>query len=234
MQVPSDSKNLINQTRTSTLIGILLALFGFLLTHVWELVTGLTVGSVGVAVLKWMLVAGIVLIVLVFEQESLASIGVTRPDRWDVVTGIMIFVLGVLSIGILTPIVDSLGFSTAPFGGDQTGGVDRTATALLVGLLIGVTAGITEEILYRGYALERLETLTGSTWIAATVTAFLFVVVHFGGHSFGALLIITPLTVFLTIGYVWRRNIFVPMIGHVILNGLWQSVTLLMLVFGSL
>lgn len=222
------------RTRPFTVIGVLFALFGALPVQFLELTTGITVGRLGSSVAKWVLVGVVLVIVLLPERETLASIGIARPDRWDVVVGVGIVVLGILSVAVATPLVDTLGFSTAPFGGEQNGGQEQTATALLLALFVGVTAGITEELLYRGYALERLEALTGSTWVASAVTAVVFVVVHFGGHSFGGLLVIAPLAVLLTVGYVWRRNIFVPIVGHVLLNGLWQFVALLLLVFDSL
>ncbi len=223
-----------NRTWTITIIGVLLALFGFLLLRVWELATGIAVGRIGTSVFKWVLVGAVVLIVLRFERESLASIGVVKPDRWDVLTGIALFVFGLLSFLLAAPLVEALGFDIAPFDGDSNGSVDRTMTALLVGLFVGVTAGITEEMLYRGYGLERLEALSGSTWVAGTVTASLFVVIHFGGHAFGGLLVITPVAVLLTVGYVWRRNIFVPIIGHVLINSFGGIISLFTLLLGSL
>lgn len=219
--------------QTVTIIGIALALFGVLITQLWEVVTGITVGNTGVALFKWALVGGVILLTLVFEQESLSSIGITFPNRYDIVTGVGIFVLGLVSVGVATPLVDAIGLDTAPFGGSENGGVNQTVTALLVSLFIGVTAGITEEVLYRGYGLERLETIVGSTWIAATATAALFVVIHFD-YSFGGLLIITPLAVFLTLAYVWRRNIFVPIIGHVLINSFWEFTRLVALIFESI
>jgi membrane protease YdiL (CAAX protease family) len=45
-------------------------------------------------------------------------------------------------------------------------------------LLLVVTAGVFEETLYRGYALERLSSLWGSQWLAATATLALFTLMH--------------------------------------------------------
>lgn len=231
----NSAKQTLNRTDAVTIIGITLALFGILLTAAWEFVTGIAVGSVSSSLFKWALVGAVILIVVLHDRESLASIGLVQPDRWDVLVGIGIFVLSLLSIPIAVSAVEAIGLDPAPFGGESNGGGDPAATALLIGLFIGVTAGITEEILYRGYALERLEGLSGSTWIAATVTAFMFVVIHYpGAHAVGGLLVITPLTVFLTAGYLWRRTIFVPIIAHVLINGLWQFITLLTLHIGSI
>lgn len=229
-----NARDSIAQTRPVTIIGILLALFGFLFLGVLEFATGISVGRVESSLFKWVLVGAVVLIILRFERKSLASIGIAQPDRWDILAGIALFVSGLLSFLVAATVVDALGFSIAPFDGDPNGTTDRTITALLVGLFVGVTAGITEEILYRGYALERLEGLSGSTVVAGTVTAFLFVVVHYGGHAFGGLLVITPVAVLLTVGYVWRRNLFVPVIGHVLINSFEGLVSLFARLLGLL
>lgn len=173
-------------------IGVLLALFGFLLLNLLELLTDIEIGGFGVAVFKWILVAMIIFVVLIPERSPLASIGVVRLDRWDVLIGVGIFLFGMISVGVLTETLVALGIDTAPFGSGENGQSTRTISAILVSLFIGVTAEITEELLYRGYALERLEGLTGSTWIAGTVTAVVFILLHFGRHSIGDLLIITP------------------------------------------
>lgn len=45
-------------------------------------------------------------------------------------------------------------------------------------LLSVLTAGITEEILFRGYPLERLQEVTGNKWISGLVSLVFFVAVH--------------------------------------------------------
>ncbi|WP_407067189.1 CPBP family intramembrane glutamic endopeptidase [Haloarcula regularis] len=46
-------------------------------------------------------------------------------------------------------------------------------------LVIVVTAVVTEEILWRGYPIERLTEVTGNVWIGAVVSGTVFLAVHF-------------------------------------------------------
>lgn len=66
-----------------------------------------------------------------------------------------------------------------------------TTTAGLVALGV-VTAAVTEEVLFRGYAIERLEALTGRRWLAGTISLVFFVSVHLAAwspaHTFGVVL----------------------------------------------
>jgi len=62
-------------------------------------------------------------------------------------------------------------------------GIDSSAVTQVVSnyswwiLLISVlTVGITEEILFRGYPLERLQEITGNKWISGFISLIFFVV----------------------------------------------------------
>lgn len=219
--------------RPIVLVGIGIALFGFPLGNfLLELLWDGSVSAAWLSVYKWLLVGLLLGIVLFVERESLSSIGLSPPDRWDVLTGVGLFVVGLLSLGVMSQLIGLLGFESGITG--DGGGEPVGTRALAVGLFVGVTAGITEEVLFRGYALERIETVTNSTWIAGTVTAILFVVLHVETHGIGGLLIISPLAVLLTVAYVWRRNLFVPIIGHVLINGLWNAIELASRLLGAL
>jgi uncharacterized protein len=62
---------------------------------------------------------------------------------------------------------------------DLAEGVSRIS-ALPVGVLVllVITAGITEEILYRGYPIERLAAMTGNVWLGAVAAYVVFVGLH--------------------------------------------------------
>jgi membrane protease YdiL (CAAX protease family) len=83
--------------------------------------------------------------------------------------------------------------------------------------VLGLTvlrAGVCEEILFRGYAIERMTALTGSRVIGIVVPALCFMFGHAG--TFGPLyaLQILPVTAILTALYVWRRDIWCNMLAH--------------------
>jgi len=86
-----------------------------------------------------------------------------------------------------------------------------------VTLLAVVRAGISEEVLYRGYALERLQSLTGSKWIAAATTLVLFAAFHYRQGLAGIFLALI-LGAVLTGFYLWKRNLTANMFGHFLVD----------------
>jgi len=74
-------------------------------------------------------------------------------------------------------------------------------------------AGLTEELFYRGYALERLRALTGSAWIAAVLTIVPFALFHYRQGPAG-ILIAGVAAVILTALYLKRRDLPAVMLTH--------------------
>lgn len=228
-------------TETSTqrltipvLVGLVLALFGFPLGRfLLNNLPGLLSTQSFFQVYKWLLASALLILVVAVERQPLSSIGVRRPEDWDVWIGFGIGAIGFFSIGVMTAVVGWVGLEPG-WATNGTGSQELGIEALLFSLFIGITAGITEEIAYRGYALERIESLTNSVWFAGGVTAFIFIIIHYGSHDIGGLLVITPLTIILTAAYVWRRNILIPIIGHVFVNGVGTVVAILSLILSSL
>jgi len=75
-------------------------------------------------------------------------------------------------------------------------------------------AAVVEEILFRGYAIERLQELTGSILSAAVISWLAFTAMHI--NSWGVVFLIYPgfHGVILTLLYVWRRNLSSNIIAH--------------------
>ncbi len=99
-----------------------------------------------------------------------------------------------------------------PFGS----GPDAEAFAALptwIMLLVIVRAGFVEEFFYRGYAIERLHSLTGHRYLSAVVSLLLFAVFHFRQGWAG--IIIALLTgVVLTGVYLRTGNLWITIITH--------------------
>jgi len=74
-------------------------------------------------------------------------------------------------------------------------------------------AGITEEVFYRGYAVERIMAITGSKWAAAFITIIPFALFHYRQGPAG-ILIAGVAAVILTAMYLKRRSLPAVMITH--------------------
>ena len=81
-------------------------------------------------------------------------------------------------------------------------------------LFMLITAGVVEEALFRGFAIERLTALTGRRWLAAIIALAAFVAAHVPFWGLGA--IATPIVggAFFTLVYLWRRDLIACMVAH--------------------
>ena len=75
-------------------------------------------------------------------------------------------------------------------------------------------AGVVEEIVFRGYAIERIRTLTGSRWAAGLLSAGVFIAVHVGSWGYAQLIVVAFGAAILTMLYIWRRDLASNMIAH--------------------
>lgn len=193
------------------LIGLVLALgLPELRLGTW-LAPGDTIPAQLARELIWWLLAGLVLgWVLFAERQTLASIGLRRPRRatfgWALVATIALMASAMLGYALILP---ALGLEM-----NRTAVASITQQPLWLQLCIFVRAGVVEEILYRGYAIERLTLLTGSRWLAALLPAVFFIAVHYAFWGVGQLVVVTLATLILTALYLWRRDLPCCMIAH--------------------
>ena len=78
-----------------------------------------------------------------------------------------------------------------------------------------VIGGTVEEILYRGYAIGRLEALTGSLWLAALIPLVVFTVAHiplWGAAPASSTFVAGAI---FTLFYLWQRDLAPNVIAHV-------------------
>lgn len=143
------------------------------------------------------------------ERASLSSIGL-QAFRWRSVG----FGLGgALAIALAMLLV------LAPFGDDVHAGVERgvgvlAAWPLWLKVFAVVTAGVTEEVLYRGYAITRLELLTGNRLVAAGLSLAVFTVVHLPFWGAGAAAAVLAGGGALTLLFLWKRDLLLVVVAH--------------------
>jgi len=99
-----------------------------------------------------------------------------------------------------------------------------------VSLLLYARAGIAEEVFYRGYAIERIEALTGSRAIAAAVPLVIFAGSHFSQGAAG-IFITFVIGAIATAIYLWKRNLLILIIAHFMVD--FIPNVLLPLIFGD-
>jgi membrane protease YdiL (CAAX protease family) len=171
----------------------------------------------------WVLAGAVVWLVLRWERRPLSSIGLERPSGRLVLLAVGVGV-GVTAAGlVITGALVSLSVIRQPPEGLAVLGELSTGHRVV----LVVTAAVTEEILYRGYPIERLGELT-SLWLGAAIAGTIFLAVHFPFWGPAAVPMQATATVGLVGLYVWKRNLPAAMIAHATID------TLLLLVLPAL
>lgn len=81
-------------------------------------------------------------------------------------------------------------------------------------LALGVTGTVVEEVLYRGYLIERVIALSGRVWVAAAISWVAFTVVHLGFFGPGPTLNVAVLSAAFVWLYVRERSIWPVVVMH--------------------
>ena len=152
--------------------------------------------------------------------RSLSALGFRKPARW--------WTLPFWAVGIMTVFVLAQGAAATLLGGlfdfpepdfSRYGYVrGNLAAALSLGLVLPLTAAVPEEVLYRGFLIERLTCLTGNGRggrVAAVLSqAVIFGSIHFqwgiGGVLFAAVMGAVWGFAFLLCG----RNLWIVILAH--------------------
>jgi uncharacterized protein len=153
---------------------------------------------------NWVLATALVLIVLFWEKRPLTSIGLRMPRPGDVLP----------AFGAL------VAFYLISFIGNSLGSVPNPKAFPIFYALPWVirlwmlSVVVCEEIMFRGYFIERVEHLTGGAWIAAALSCILFGLNHASGWGFGYIFVVAAVGASYATLYVWRRNLPACMIVH--------------------
>lgn len=169
---------------------------------------------IGYEAIWWAVVALLVAHVHFFERASLTSLGFVRTTLGDFVAGAL---GGALTLAGLATIF----FAVFPLLHIHEGRqLDQLTSAPLWWRLISVArAAVTEEALFRGYAISRLRGLLGKSFLAIFLSWAIFTVEHVGIWGWGHVLIAGFGGAALTLLFVWRRNLWVSIIAHALIDG---------------
>src|SRR5262249_35868963 len=150
------------------------------------------------------------------SRTPLSAIGLTRAPKWTatIVGGIALgVVLKLLLKAIVMPLV----------GAPDTNAAYHYLvgnTAALPGIVatVVISAGIVEEVFYRGYIFERMRTLfgprSGSAIAAILISTVLFAAAHYRDQGLtGVEQAVVTGVVFGGL-YAWRKELWIVMITH--------------------
>ncbi len=161
--------------------------------------------------LIWFLMGGVAIgYIVAVERRGLASLGFRSLSvgtfGWGLAASICMLGTVIFSYAVLFPL---LGLSM-----NRQAVASVTHVPLSLQTLTMIRAGVVEEILFRGYLLERLATVTGRRSVGATLSAAYFIVVHIGSWGYAQLIVVTFGAVILTALYLFRRDLICNMFAH--------------------
>lgn len=182
-------------------------------------------GPANALVWNWLAVGALVAYVVRIERLPLASLRLVRPTAKDIEWGCYLGAAGALwHWGAASALARFGATGAGTRAADGTGQLVALGPAILAAIL--VTAVVTEEILWRGYVVERL-----AAWIPAWVAAGLGLAVFAAAHVpfFGATWLVTvfPGAALLYVVLLWRRNLWACMACHLVGNLPLLVVTLI-------
>jgi membrane protease YdiL (CAAX protease family) len=164
----------------------------------------------------WALALAVLAIVTFWERRPPASIGL-GPVTWPAIrSGVLFSVLLVFLAGLAGKIIQLSGMTT------QTGAQADLVIAMPIWLqlFVALSAGFTEETLFRGYAIERVTELTGSRWLGALIPVFVFGAVHAPFWGIGHAVVAGVSGLWLTLIYLKTRNLWTSIVAHTLLDGI--------------
>jgi len=201
-----------------TYLGLLIALFGITLST--YLLKGATFfGSSYLAQVifsdlkKWILVFIIVLIIRLLEKRKFQSNGIKGINLKVILSGIIFgliaVVVSILTLGLLFNILGLKEPSTL-------GAINELP--IYIKLFTITTVAITEEIFYRGYAIERLGEITGNYIFGGILSGIVFLAIHFPAWGLAGAVPQIIFTIFLTVFYLKKRDLISTILMHWTIN----------------
>jgi uncharacterized protein len=89
--------------------------------------------------------------------------------------------------------------------------------SLWIVTLVAIRAGVVEELFYRGFAIERLKSLMGSTWFATLVAVAAFAAAHYR-QGLGGIVAAAVLGGLLAVFYLKFRDLIANMTAHFLVD----------------
>jgi len=199
-------------SRSATWVGLFIAFFGMLIVRqaVSYFYPTLTFSAaLWKELLIWICVIALLFVIWRGEGLSLRSVGIGTANwkkslLWSLPLAVTCFLIG----GILVVITH--------YGHGEGSEAFGKLPVWLVSLIC-VRAGVAEELFFRGYAIERLESLGLGRFWAAAIPLVIFGVGHWTG-GWANIVIALALGAVLSVFYLWRRDLVANMIAHFLVD----------------
>lgn len=167
---------------------------------------------------EWLWAAVVALILVLSPGARLADLGFTMPGNLDQVAGAVVGMTGAIVVGTL--VLRRLARSGRAIPGQAAVAelLPRTSAERWHGLVMAVTAGVCEEIVYRGLFIALGVGVLG---LSTTAAAALALAVFVAGHLYQGwkgMLVVALLGFWLTNVYLSTGSLLLPILAHVMID----------------
>ena len=213
----------INQTFTSrqktiTILGIVFAVvFPFVISLVlrFSKFTGID----GIFYSRFIFWTEVLLLMLYAAKAEQRKFLPWQDKKLD----IGVFLASVIVLYLASYICSIIGLIPRGFGYHESNALMKRVAMLLAGhqlliLFTCITAGVTEELIFRGYMIPRLSLLFKNDYLPVVLSALCFGALHYGYKSLHELIFAFLIGIMFGIYYQKYRNIKVLMIAHFLID----------------
>ena len=155
--------------------------------------------------LIWVSAVALIVIIRRGEHLPLRSIGLGTARWWkSILWG---FIIAIVSAVAVLAIAHLTGYGHGP----GSAAFEKLPLWLITAIVF--RAGVVEELFYRGYAIERLQSIGLGRFWSVAIPLVIFSLGHWTGGA-ANMLIAFVAALILTGFYLWRRDLVANMIGH--------------------
>lgn len=164
------------------------------------------------SLLLQILVFAVIALALFRDNEPLTSLGLRRSDFnfANLGIGIAFLIVAVIVLNILSKTLIYLGMVTQS---DISYLLPKTIWERIIWIILATSAGISEEICFRGFVITRLARLSGSVWPGAIIGAIAFGVSH-SYQGIGGIILIGVYGLMFSLLFLARGSLVPCIVAH--------------------
>lgn len=165
----------------------------------------------------WIYAAAVLIWLACVERLPLSTIGFRRPGGKTLLFALLGAVAAIFVFAIHFAVIVRV------FHLDTAAALARQRMILgypyWFRVLLVLRAAVVEEILFRGYIIEKARQLIGNTALAIAISVLAFTAAHFSGWGLVQLIPVFGAAVVFALLYVWKRDLPANMLAHFLTDG---------------
>jgi len=168
-------------------------------------------------IIRDLALVGLILFFLWRNGEDTARIGWTSRHIWtDVGLGLVLFLPVLYAASLLGALLQQLGLS-GPSEEAVQALLPRTPAQFALAIALVIVVAISEEFIFRGYLIRRLNSATGSIVAAILLASVIFAFGH-GYQGTAGVITVGFIGLIYALVFVWRGSLLAPVVMHLLQN----------------